>query len=165
MKKILLSVFSILCTGSFASAQLTLDQWDVAMVNTMIQQANDTNPTVGPGVAGANATWNLAAMNNHTQDTLLFTNPNWTQYGSQFPTANLAAEFGMNSGTYAYLKNQANGLYIVGQAGDFGFGPMAITLNPNEQLISFPCTYNSTFSGTSKFSVDFPFTTSPHLFL
>ena len=163
MKKNLLTIFTFVALGTIASAQITLIQWDVASVNTMIRQANDTLPTIGPGAAGTNVTWNLLGLNNHTVDTLLFTNPNWTPYGVQYPTANLAAEFGMNSGTYAYLKNQANGLYIVGQAGDFGFGPMVVQMNPNEQLISFPCTYNSSFNGISKLDVTIPFTQQPPL--
>lgn len=161
MKKSLLSVLTISVLGTFASAQITLDQWDIAGVNTVIQQSNDTLPIETPGAGGANAIWNFDSLNNHTQDTLLFTNPNWTPYGPQLPTANIAVGFGMNSGNYAYLNNQANACYIVGQAGDFGFGPMVLALNPNDQLLSFPCTYNTSFNATSRFSIEFPFNQSP----
>ncbi|MEW6467965.1 MAG: T9SS type A sorting domain-containing protein [Bacteroidota bacterium] len=160
MKKHLLTLSAMLFAGASSFAQITVDQWDVAGVNTVIRQAADTNPTVGPGPSGANVSWNLAAMQQHVVDTLLFTNPNWTPYGSSFPGANLAVQFGSQN-AYAYLNNQSNGLFAMGQYGDFGLGPMAAEFNPDDQMIAFPSTYNTTYNNTSVVTITMPFTQIP----
>jgi hypothetical protein len=158
MKKSLL-LFAV-SLSSLAFSQITLNMGDIANIGFSIRQANDTLPTVTPGPSGASQTWNFTNLNNHYMDTLLFTNPNWTPYGGSFPGSNLCLMFG-TSGFYAYLRNNSNSLEILGQAGDFGFGPMVIDLNPDELILPYPFTYNGTYNNTSKYSVQFPFPQPP----
>lgn len=146
MKKVLLS--SLVFCSLFAGAQVTLVQWDVANIGFQILQAHDTMPSVTPGPAGPSQTWNFTNLNNHFTDTLVFTNPNWLPNSSSFPTSNLAVMFG-SSGQYAFTRNSASDFMIQGQYADFGFGPMTIDLNPDEKLMQWPCTYNTTFTNTS----------------
>ena len=101
MKKVLLITLAFFTCSSFA--QVTLSQWDVANIGFEIRQAHDTMPVVVPGPGGASQTWNFTNLNNHTLDTLIFTNPNWLPDGASFPTSNLAVKFGSMS--YAYLQN------------------------------------------------------------
>lgn len=158
MKKVLLSVFSLCSFAAFS--QVTLVQWDVANIGFQIKQAHDTIPTVTPGPSGASQTWNLTNLNAHTVDTLTFSNPNWLPNSSSFPTSNLAVIFG-SSGTYAFARNNSTEFKILGQYGDFGFGPMTIDLNPDEQIMKWPATYNTTFNNTSVIDLSIPFPNPP----
>src|SRR5688572_24819926 len=162
MKKTLLSIIltGTAATTMMAQSPITVVEWDVASVNTVIIQAHDTSPVFGPGPSGANATWNFAAAATHGTDTLLFTNPNWTPYLSYFPGSNLAVQFGSQD-VYIYLNNTSTGLYVKGQYADLGAGPMALRMNPNEQIIEFPCTYNTDFTNTYTVDETIEFTQVP----
>lgn len=153
MKKALLSLFVL--AGLASSAQITLVQWDVGNIGYSVRRANDTIPTATPGNAGPSQTWNFTNIQNHFTDTLTFTNPNWIQGGTSFPNSNLAVMLSVN-GPNVFLINNSTSLNIDGQYADFGFGPMVIDINPNEQLMSWPCTYNTTFNNTSKLTIQFP---------
>lgn len=146
MKKLLLSCITLFSLP--ALAQVTLVQWDVANIGFQILQAHDTIPVVTPGPSGPSQAWNFTNLNNHYTDTLVFTNPNWLPNSSSFPTSNLAVMFG-SSGQYVFARNTSTDFMIQGQYADMGFGPMTIDLNPDEQLMKWPCTYNTTFNNTS----------------
>jgi hypothetical protein len=145
MKKQLL--FASLAFAFTAKAQITLVEWDVAPVGTQLVQDQDTIPNVQPGSSGANAVWNFINVVPHTTSNISVTNPNWTPYSSEMQGSNLAFDLGQQ--TYFYLNNTSNGLFAIGQAGDFGLGPMAIRLDDQEQLLKFPMTYNTSFNDTS----------------
>jgi hypothetical protein len=158
MKKLLLSVFVLAVLTS--SAQITLQPGDMGNIGYSVRRANDTIPTATPGTPGANQTWNFTNIQNHFTDTLTFTNPNWIPGGSSFPNSNLAVMLSA-VGPSIFLINNSTLLSVDGQYADFGFGPTAIDLNPNEQVMSWPCTYNTTFNNVSKFQVAFPFPQPP----
>jgi hypothetical protein len=160
MIKYLLAFLLALVSGFTASAQITITQSDVASVGTVVLQARDTLPApgIGPGPSGANVTWNLAALDTHTIDTLTFTNPAWTPYGSSFPSSNLAVQissaYSPNIG-YAYLDNASSGLWLQGQ-GDATYG--AVDQVPDELIFPFPATYGTSYTNTSSFTVKGPYT-------
>ncbi|MCC7301057.1 MAG: T9SS type A sorting domain-containing protein [Bacteroidia bacterium] len=158
MKKVLLSCLSLCSFAAFS--QVTLVQWDLANIGFAIRQAHDTMPVVTPGPSGASQTWNFTNLNSHTVDTLTFTNPNWLPNSSSFPTSNLAVIFG-SSGMYAFARNTSSDFKILGQYGDFGLGPMIIDMNPDEQIMSWPSTFNTTFNNTSGMDVRMPFPNPP----
>lgn len=149
MKKTILSLFAL--TVAFAAAaQVTITTADVAPVFTVVRQANDTAPTVTVGAAGTNQTWNYTALQNQREDTLTFTLPNFTPYGSTFPGANLAAVLGANGTAFTYLNNSAAELNIQGQAADpLGVGVMAIPFSNPESMIQFPAAYGSSWIDTA----------------
>ncbi|HEY6162985.1 MAG TPA: T9SS type A sorting domain-containing protein [Bacteroidia bacterium] len=159
IKKLLFS-FGIVTIGAAAvQAQITITSNDIAAIGKVIKQANDTLPTVAPGPSGANVTWNFTALNNHYLDTLTFTNPAWTPNGNQFPTSNLAVNFGSQGTTYALLNSST--FNILGQAGTFNAMPLVIKDNPVEVLIQFPSTYNSTFTNSNGYDFKFAYTQQP----
>ena len=148
MIKHLLSLSFVAAAGFTASAQITVDQSDVATIGSVVLQARDTMPAagIGPGASGANVTWNLSALDTHIVDTLTFTNPAWTPYSASFPSANLAVEMNGQYPGHAYLNNDPTGLWFLGQ-GD----PMngAVDSDPDELFFPFPATYGTAYTNTS----------------
>ena len=162
MKK---SLLAFLFAGTnIVNAQITFTQNDVAGVGKICLRANDTIHTktaggINPGTAGANQTWAFPTLAVGHVDTLTFTNPNWTPAMSSFPTANLAMKNSTDT-SIAYISNTASGLFILGiyadVAGNGTFQP--VKENLAEEVNSFPDTYNSAFSNTSKLSFTVPYT-------
>lgn len=152
-----LLIAGVLTTGAL-SAQITVGQFNVAGIGTVIPQSLDTLPTgINPGSASGTAqTWDFSGLNEHEIDTMVFANPSWTPNGADFPGANLAAVVESDDGDfYVYLDKNANGLSVVGQAADFfqTGTPVSIPVTPSEMILEFPATYNSTYSGTSGFDI------------
>ncbi len=152
MKKQLL----LLSTAFFAlsvSAQISITTSDIATIGKTIFQRNDTMPTVNIGNSGTSQTWNLSALNNHTQDTMHFVSPVGVPGASSFPTANLVIKMkqqGQNTNVFAV--NNSSSLTALGiQATlDIAGNPATgvIKNNPAEIITNFPSTYNSNFNNT-----------------
>jgi hypothetical protein len=144
-KSLLLSILTLSVLGM--TAQITLTSADIASPTKAIRQAHDTMPTVSIGSAGASQAWNMLALNNHFEDTLVFL-PN-SSSPPQFTSANIALKFGFQN-AYAYLSNTASAATILGSAAvvDFGGGPSQIVVvnTPAEKLANWPATYNSNFT-------------------
>jgi hypothetical protein len=157
MKK-LFTLLALTVIFSFTvKSQITLDQWDVAQPLTKYIQFNDSMPNIliQPGNPGPSQTWDFSLLQNHTTDTLIFTNSQWTPYGSNFTNSNLCM---MNIGTdtnYSYLKTDADSMVVVGQAGTFmgSATPIVVHIDPSNKLVDFPSTYQSSFTSNSKFKV------------
>jgi hypothetical protein len=155
MKKTLLFTTTLLVGALASNAQITVTMADIAAPITVIQQAQDTMPTVTVGSSGISQTWNMSALNTHTTDTLNFISPSWTPLAgaSAFPSANLAIEIS-NSGqpAYVYAYRTPSSMSILGQYAiqDFGGGPSPVIQEntPAEILTNFPSTYLSTFTQT-----------------
>ena len=157
MKKVIFTLvitFFLLMQGI---AQITVNYSDVAAPSTKFQRYNDTLPaaTVVPGNAGASQTWNLSTIHHDNTDTLIFANPQWTPYGSSYPTSNLCLITINSSSSYSYMKNSADSLSIIGQAAHFmgSATPIVVKLNPAQKLMDFPSTYLSSYNNFSKFQV------------
>ncbi len=149
LKKILL--LSAVCgTLVLANAQVTITQVNMPGVGYVVAQANDTAPTVSISAGGTNQTWNFTSLQNHSQDTTIFTNPNWTPFGSSYPSANLAIPEG--NGGYIYLGVSSAGLDIIG----FGDSSGGASFTPPQRFIAFPSNYLDVFNGSSKlFTMEF----------
>jgi hypothetical protein len=162
MTKKLLFTFGMVAAAGLAHAQITLNSGDIAQIGKVIKQANDTTPapSIVPGPAGASVTWNFTALASDVIDTLIFTNPSWTPYASQFTSSNLAVQFG-SSGQYAYATNTSSNFSINGQAAMFGSSTVVIPMSPSEVLITWPSTYNTSFNNNSGYDTKFPFTQQP----
>jgi hypothetical protein len=145
-KSLLLTIFGLSLMG--ANAQITLTSADIASPTKVIRQANDTMPVVSIGSAGTSQTWNMAALNTHTEDTLTFL-PYSAAPNPKFSSANIAVKFGWQN-TYAYLNNNASDAVVLGSSTvmDFGAGPSQINSiqSPGEKLANWPSTYLSAFS-------------------
>lgn len=142
-------IFLLQCS----QAQITFDQGDVLQPGFWFVQQHDTVPTVQPGNSGATS-WDFSALNSHTSDTLTAMDTENTPYASDYLSSDFAVE-NPNGGNplYFFLSNETNGLFMDGVGGDpSGMGlPMAINYNPQEQILEFPATYNTSFSSTSVF--------------
>ncbi|MBK5284141.1 MAG: T9SS type A sorting domain-containing protein [Bacteroidia bacterium] len=158
MKKNLLILFVSLLTFNTLFAQITITQADMPFQNMMAIIAHDTVTAPAPGSSGASQTWNFASLLNHQQDTLFFINPTGTPGATSFPAANLAT---LDANGYNYLNSSSASLDILGQYTDVGFGPMSFVLTPPQTFISLPSTYNTTFNGTSNFSLTIAYSSPP----
>jgi hypothetical protein len=155
-KKFTLFVLAVIFSFTVKS-QIILDQGDVAQPLTQFIQYHDTMPNIliQPGSPGANQTWDFSLLQHHTTDSLIFTNSQWTPYGSSFTNSNLCM---MKVGTdtnYSYLKTDADSMVMVGQAAKFmgSANPIVVKMNPSSKLVDFPSTYQSSFTSNSQFKV------------
>jgi len=129
---------------SSVKAQITLTQSDMPRIGDAYQVATDNTPTVTPGSAGANVTWNLSALNNQGVDTSFYVAPYVTPYASQFPSSNLT-EIIVDGGNsiYGYLNTSASALTtqsVVFPGFVIGF------VSPAETVVALPATYLSHWS-------------------
>jgi hypothetical protein len=150
MKKQLLLFTSVIAVFT-ASAQITITDADIATVGKTILQKNDTMPTVSIGNSGASQTWNLAALNSHTTDTMYFVNPAGLPNASQFPSSNLGIKMrqqGQNTNVFANISSANLRALGIGATVDIMGTPYNVVLknNPAEIISNFPATYNTTFN-------------------
>lgn len=147
MKKSLLAIGAVLAT-SISFGQITIDEWDLVGPGDEITQNTDTLPSIAFPAAGTNMTWDMSALNNHTQIVINFVAPGELNNASSFPNSNIA---GLNpDGFEVYFEKDATGLRNVGIAGDFfGTGDKQIHINPADELIRFPANYNDSYTTTT----------------
>jgi len=145
--KLLLS--TLLISALSIKAQITVNTGDMPVAGQTYIMANDSTIT-SFGNAGANQTWNFSSWQNQTRDTSVFVNPSSLTGSSSFPTANLGVDGGTSGSTF--MKNSSTSFDLLGFY-DSNFG--AVPINPSEKTLSFPSTYQTTYTGTSKYSVQF----------
>ncbi|MEO5645100.1 MAG: T9SS type A sorting domain-containing protein [Bacteroidia bacterium] len=138
--------FAALTIGTSLSAQITITEIDIAPHFTQVLQRNDTTPTVTPGMAGTNITYDLSALQDQSTDTILFTQPSFTPNGANFPGSNTAAVYNTTQ-AYIYFNESATAFQITGQAADpVGSGIVDIPFSDYEKVLSYPTTYNTSFT-------------------
>lgn len=147
MKKQILFL-SLAGFAATANAQVTITSADQPVPLQVYLQAQDTNYTQTPGNPGASQTYNFTCLNQQ-EDTMTFTLPQWTPYGTNYPNSNMAVEF--NGGAAFFYGNFSSSIFEVnGQAADpLGTGIIALTFsNPETQMI-YPAAYGSSFADTA----------------
>ncbi len=141
MKKLLLfcSISSIFVC---AHAQITLT---ASSTNPIIGDVvNYTEgPSISPGSAGANQTWNLSSIQNTSTLTLNFVNPSSTTAGSSFPSANIASQ---QTGADAFYNGSSTAFSLHG-AYESSQPTTVIYTNPDD-LLRYPFTYNNNYVDT-----------------
>jgi hypothetical protein len=148
MRKQLLFVSLVAFAGT-ASAQVTITDLDQPQIMEVFQQATDTMGTQNEGASGPSITYNMSTLLNQGQDSLTFTNAQWTPYDTSYPGANISIV--LNTGdAYTYVMMNNSVLEVHGQAADpFGNGVIPLTFtNPETQMI-FPAAYGSSFADTA----------------
>ncbi|MEO8151417.1 MAG: T9SS type A sorting domain-containing protein [Bacteroidia bacterium] len=148
MKKILL--FLISAAPIAALAQITINQSDLPVANTLWVQATDTGYTGAIPAGGVSQSWNYATLQNNQQDSTSFVAAAGTPYAAQFPGSNLASPAG--NAAYAYFTSNATGLSVNGIV-DPASGT-TIHYNPARLIIPVPFTYNSNIVNTARFQLD-----------
>ncbi|HLG34908.1 MAG TPA: T9SS type A sorting domain-containing protein [Bacteroidia bacterium] len=151
MKKILLLGGLMLGAALTSTAQITINRSDWGNIaGTSFIQANDTLNLnlLSPGNAGTNQSWNLAGTGNDYADTMQFVNPTGTLCSNSFPTATLAA--GMQ-GQSVYLYDDNTVIEVLGFCGIL-FPPDTLVsqFTPPQKQVTFPSTFNTSFSGLTR---------------
>jgi len=140
MKKLLLSfmAFSLVSISCVTVAQPTLTSTGT-IYTTGTSFPIMTSSYVDPGTSGANQTWNLSSMSGTTNSTMSFVLPSTTANGSSFPQANVACTT-TGSTSIGYYKASATALQTCG-----AYGSIAMIYSDFEDMLRYPCTYNSTY--------------------
>jgi len=157
MKKQLLTIFSILLVGA-ATAQITINQADIAPLGSQIFRGTDTTFTetpIGPG--GTNMSWDFSGIVDDTGDTLIIENPSILPNGSTFPSSNIAI---INGGGTAYGILNASSLTIIGQTANVAGANVVVDVNPAETVVNFPANFGDSYLNTSRAFGEFPFVTT-----
>jgi hypothetical protein len=139
-----------------SQAQITLTQSDMALPLTQYIRYTDTLPTsLTPGPAGTNQTWIFTGLADHSTDTILFTRPEWTSYGTSFPASNLCMMTMAAETSYMYMNINSDSLNVVGQAGRFAgsASDILVAFNPSQKITDLPTTYLDGFTNTSSFTL------------
>lgn len=155
MKKIIILACAC-CIFLTTRAQITLTENDIALPLTKFLSYSDTLPvSLSPGSSGTNQTWVFTSLGNHQTDTIIFTKPEWTPYGSSFPNSNLCLMTINGETSYMYMNLNPDSLNAVGQAGKFAGSPtdILVPISPSQKITDLPSTYQDGFTGTSSFSI------------
>lgn len=146
MKKTLLSLVMMGSIGIYTSnAQITLNSNHLINVGDVVEQANDTMPTVTIGSGGASQTWNFSALNQHTLDTSSFVAPGPQPGSSNFPLANMVMVQSGEDSVWTFINKSATGLYVVGQS--MYVNSVLSTTNFAQTIVSFPSTMGTNYGG------------------
>ena len=146
MKKLLL-IISIM--PFCLKAQISITQADYAGIGDSLTQFIDSVPQVLPGNAGSNETWTLTGLKKQKTSLLTFVNPASISFGVKFPKSNLCMN--LDNKFNFYLEKNASKIQLWGVSGDILMTgtPVALVYSNPETKITFPTTYNTTFSDTS----------------
>lgn len=146
-------IFTFILAGSIliSRAQITLTQTDIASPLTQFMMYNDTLPAENAGAAGASQIWDFSVALHSTTDTVIFTEPQWTQYGTSFPSSNLCIMTKSTSTSYDYLVNCSDSLNVEGLTRTMSGVFAKLHGNPTEKLMNFPSTYNTSFTNISTY--------------
>lgn len=152
MKKLLLSV--LVFTVLAANAQYVLTNFHTPAIGDVEYLAIDTLPTVIPGNAGANQTWDLSNLVNRFEVTTSFVDPSTTSFGTDFPDADVAADFG---GFIGYIETSATFARLIGVALDaeiFGSSVQgSAEVNPADTLLVFNSAFNDGYTDNSAYTI------------
>jgi hypothetical protein len=146
-------IFTIILAGSMliGRTQITLHQSDIASPLTQLMMYNDTLPVESAGIAGTSQTWDFSAAHHSTTDTVIFTEPLWTLYGTSFPGSNLCVMTKSTSTSYDYLVSCSDSLNVAGLTRTMSGVFAKLHGNPTEKLLNFPSTYNDSFTNVSTY--------------
>jgi hypothetical protein len=147
MKQLLLFIYVLTNTSLFA--QITISSSNIVSVNDLVKQAEDTaTGNLSVGSAGASQIWNYASLQNHKTDTFEFISSSGLPGSSTFPTANMAIK--ESDSAWIYVSKTSSAFDIVGFAQLESDGSTS-TFSLTQRIITFPSTYNTSFSSSSWF--------------
>lgn len=144
MKSFVLT-FSIILSASLSFSQIVINSDDIATIGDIIVMANDTNPdpTIVPGPAGEDLSWDFSALTMDDTDTTWVVNPDWTQFQEDFPDANLAM-ITIDDSVFSFFHISPEQLVLHGMVLDISFlGPVKLTIEPGEEIAEFPVEYGN----------------------
>lgn len=152
---VLFPLFALLASG--VAAQPILDQTAVGQVgSTYYMGIQDTfGPGFNLGGAGSNQTWDFSSLWVNDTDTVWFIDPDSSNYGAQFPTANLVIKQASLGDGEAFLQSAPGYLDLLGLAADLlnTGSPIVVHQNPPSRIAQFPFTYLDSYSGVAVIDV------------
>jgi hypothetical protein len=138
------SLFLFLCLKALAQPVLTGSNINFSVGQSFLLHTYNL-ASFSPGASGANVTWNFANIGNTANATMTMVTPSSTPFGAQFTAANVAYSVTGVTGNQYFLADN-NELSQCGATN----GTSAIVYQNREQILSYPCNFNST--GTDNFS-------------
>jgi len=135
----------------YTFSQITVTSSDFIGIGDVVLSSVDSTQltSISPGSTGTNQSWDFSSLSEDYADTTLFTNPNWTPFGSNFPTSNLVMYDNMDD-MYFYLEKSSTGLYGLGIAGVLiGTTPSILPFTPKKTLLEFPLNYLDSYTSVS----------------
>lgn len=99
-------------------------------------------PYAAPTAPGTGQTWDLSSLQSSQSTTVTYVTPASTGHAATFPNANLAANDGQ--GGYQFYVTSAAGFEVAGAYSSNG--PVAIPYQNPERIISYPCSYGTTWT-------------------
>lgn len=153
-KLIIPLVFCWMCFSANAQITVTMNNY----TSSSISQKVDTMPVPGinPGNAGANQTYNFAALNSHLTSGSSLIMPSLGVLGAKFPMTNVCM---IQDTMYFYFDSSSSKLSFWGVAGDLlknSVNNAQVYSNP-QTIITFPSTYNTAFSDTALYDAKLPY--------
>jgi hypothetical protein len=154
-----------ICATQLCS-QITITQNDIGAPGLFYSQASDTTFLGRIGTGGPNMTWDYTAdLGIDTSSLNYLLPPSQVPSAAPFSSCNLIISSGGGINNI-FLSSTSSSLSVVGVDMDISsYGLSAsnavVDNNPDEVLINFPATYQSSFTGTSKGKVNIPFTMFP----
>ncbi|MES2629246.1 MAG: T9SS type A sorting domain-containing protein [Bacteroidota bacterium] len=146
-KSLLFSAALLLSIG--ANAQYyTITQDRAPKDGDAFNQVYDTLPTITKGNAGVGQSWDFNSINLHQDDNATWQNAANTANGSSFPDAELE----LND---SYFNLNGNRLELVGVMFGLTGTPQPIHFSNPETILSFPSTYQSSYTDTGSYRASF----------
>lgn len=138
--KIFTTLFLSMFWAVGSKAQPTLTSANMYAVGDVLTTQNADTAGVQEGPAGANQTWNFSSL---TLDGAQFSQnvvaASGTTYASSFPNADLAIDAG---DSYSYFDVNGSDFLQLG----FAASGVVAPYSDAQKVITFPCTYNTSFS-------------------
>jgi hypothetical protein len=152
MKKQLTSFAISFCLLQPMHAQIIITQSALPFtMATKLYWANDTACSTSPGVSGININLNLSTLNNHYTDSSTYVTGIGLPAITYFPNVNyteIATDGQTGLTYYACYESTSNHLDLLGA---YNSTMDVIKYNPPIREMTFPMTYNTSFSGTSTY--------------
>jgi len=141
-------LLSLIFVPLFASSQISITRTDFPSVGDVFYILNDNNTAGLDAGSTGNTSWDYSSLDINNVDTINFVNPNTTNFGSFFPTANLALIGG--AGEF-FLKINNDSLTVPGVTVDaLGTGDLfPAKFDPELKLFDFPSTFGDGFNLTT----------------
>lgn len=139
MRRVLFFMTAFATAAGVSVAQMTINASDIPGPGFQAGYHFLESATFSVGTSGANQAWNFGSYTWDSEFPIQTYAPPTTPYGTLFPTANLAIDFG---GTYMYLNVAADGMYKLGAASPADTSIFSGTFRDP----MFPLTYQSSWT-------------------
>lgn len=138
-KNLIFTVLFLIATYGFS--QVTINSNNVIGINEPVMQSVDSLPPAIDLLGAGNQTWDFTILQEHSVDTIVFSDPAGSPYVGDFPTANMM----INDGTvYGYANKSDSEFVFLGAEGDMLGNGHVYTIRylpSGRKEIFFPMTY------------------------